>query len=230
MIHELWLVLGSSLIGSLHCASMCGAFSVMSCGTQNKVIHAALYHLGRLISYMSLTVLVFYLSLPLRNVIDSYHIPLISSVLTLILLGVWLYLLIAKVKVNIKMPRAITQVIRKFRSSSAPLFSVTLGLSTSLLPCFWLYGFVAISATQVSLSRAMLFIFTFWLGTIPSLVLVQGFAVKLNWSSKKYLKPLAVALILLLVSMSTVTRIQALMHSQHETVMQPGHSCHDSKE
>jgi hypothetical protein len=47
--------------------------------------------------------------------------------------------------------------------------ALLLGLFTTLLPCGWLYAFVATAAGTGSVPGAMLVMATFWLGTVPVL-------------------------------------------------------------
>jgi len=45
-----------------------------------------------------------------------------------------------------------------------------LGLSTTLVPCGWLYAFVATAAGTGSVISALTVMLVFWVGTLPALV------------------------------------------------------------
>ena len=48
--------------------------------------------------------------------------------------------------------------------------ALLLGLSTTLVPCGWLYAFVATAAGTGSVSSALGVMLAFWAGTLPALV------------------------------------------------------------
>ncbi|QKK06734.1 MAG: sulfite exporter TauE/SafE family protein [Planctomycetota bacterium] len=50
--------------------------------------------------------------------------------------------------------------------------AVVIGLMTTLLPCGWLYAFVATAAGTGSAQFGVLTMFVFWLGTLPVLISV----------------------------------------------------------
>jgi len=52
------------------------------------------------------------------------------------------------------------------------LFPAILGAVTGLLPCGWLYGFLAIALASGGIERSILVMFCFWLGTLPLLSLI----------------------------------------------------------
>ena len=61
-------ILSASLLGSWHCAGMCGPFASFMGTTQRyPVIRQLGYHLGRLTTYLSLAILAFYFSFPIKN-------------------------------------------------------------------------------------------------------------------------------------------------------------------
>ena len=58
------------------------------------------------------------------------------------------------------------------QSAAAPFF---IGLVTTLLPCGWLYTFVALALAAANPLNACLIMFAFWLGTLPVMI-GTGFA------------------------------------------------------
>jgi len=51
------------------------------------------------------------------------------------------------------------------------ILSWFLGILTGLLPCGWLYLFIATAAVSASATNGMVVMSLFWLGTLPYLVL-----------------------------------------------------------
>jgi sulfite exporter TauE/SafE len=59
--------------------------------------------------------------------------------------------------------------------------ALLLGLATTLVPCGWLYAFVATAAGTGGVTTALGVMLAFWLGTLPAL-LAAGFGVKALFS------------------------------------------------
>lgn len=51
---------------------------------------------------------------------------------------------------------------------------LTLGLLTGLLPCGWLYTFVAAAIATKSAASGMICLFLFWLGSVPALTFMSS--------------------------------------------------------
>jgi len=71
-------------------------------------------------------------------------------------------------------PRALqatlTSLLVRFRNESPTVRGAATGLLTTLLPCGWLYVFVATAGGTGHVLDAMLIMFVFWLGTLPMMV------------------------------------------------------------
>ncbi len=187
---------------------MCGAFSVMACGEEKNYFRLGVYQVGRLISYLLLTSLAFTISRPILELTESLGLKWLATGIYISLLIFWIYLLLFHKSGSIKPPAFALNVFRKIRNTKKHTFSFLLGLSTTLLPCIWLYGFVALAATKTHFLESLATITFFWLGTIPSLCLVQIFSIKIQRKMGHYLKPLAVVVILFLSGFSMYSRLQ----------------------
>ena len=74
MIAWCFAVFGASLVGSLHCAGMCGGFVACLCGGPSKVGSAHLaYHAGRGVGYLTLGALAGLLGATLQDSIALIH-------------------------------------------------------------------------------------------------------------------------------------------------------------
>ena len=172
----------ASLAGSLHCAAMCGPFSAAVCGVGadgrvNPLAQVA-YHLGRLVTYLGLAAAAGLLGNALDLAGNAAGIGRISAFVAGALLVVWgvSTLLSARGLVSLKRraPRRLGSllgsVLARVRELPPLPRALVLGLSTTLVPCGWLYAFVATAAGSGGVVPALQILFSFWLGTIPALV------------------------------------------------------------
>jgi sulfite exporter TauE/SafE len=179
-----WLipVFAASLAGSLHCAAMCGPFmgAVVSLGSERRpaALGQAGYHAGRLITYLVLGAASGFLGSALDSGATYAGLGRISAIVAgavLVLSGASaLFASRGVVQLRRRAPRRfgswLGAVLARTRSSRPLPRALVLGLSTTLVPCGWLYAFVATAAGTGRVLPAMSVMFAFWLGTIPALM------------------------------------------------------------
>lgn len=181
-------VFAASLMGSLHCAGMCGAFVAFALGIdgpRNLRMHAALqtsYHLGRLIVYMVLGGLSGSFGYAFDLAGEMMGVQRAAVVLAGAAMVAFGSLTIARIN-GVRLPAApIPAFIRsgaasalRFAVERPPLLRALLtGLFTTLLPCGWLYAFVITAAGSGSAASGALIMGVFWTGTLPVLVALGG--------------------------------------------------------
>ena len=172
-------VLFASLMGSLHCAGMCGPFvTVYSAASssekrqvgQNVVLHAA-YHGGRALTYT----IVGGLGGALGSFIDLAgkaaglaRLAAFGSSVLLVLwgLGIWFPRLHIRSPWDGILGRRLVQL----RKRSPWLRASLLGTLTPLLPCGWFYAFAVTAAGTGSIASGATVMAVFWLGTVPALL------------------------------------------------------------
>lgn len=172
-------VLLASVLGSLHCAGMCGGlvlFAVGADGTLRKQsrLHIA-YHASRGLAYTILG-----LAAGSIGAATDIGTRLNTGVRTsAVIAGVLMVLLgIAALAQNmgligkiIKPPKALQRTAQSAHSrafSLPPLHrAAAVGLLTPLLPCGWLYAFVVVAAGTGSPLFGAAVMAAFWLGTLP---------------------------------------------------------------
>ncbi len=172
-------VFASSLVGSIHCAGMCGPFvAVYSAsgpgGDQRRSSvwgsHAA-YHLARGVGYVALGALGGALGTALNfagRIAGVVQFAAIFCSLLVVLWGASVLFPVLRLRSPVKtlfFPKLI-QLGTKPRVFRASL----LGGLTPLLPCGWLYAFVLTAAGTGSVFAGALVMATFWLGTVPALL------------------------------------------------------------
>ena len=183
----------SSIVGSLHCVGMCTPFAVMAMGPSGSTISVrasrlASYHSGRLITYLVMGTTVALLSSMAKNLIGGGGaIPIIGWAvgLTMILLGITRLIATFGWQMPVKHSRwsqhwtaAIVALRRKYARGPVWLASLLWGISSTLLPCGWLYLFVLAAAAAPSFSSTLAMMIAFWIGTLPLLSSVAW-----GWSS-----------------------------------------------
>lgn len=163
------MILSASFFGSWHCVGMCSPLATIA-ANQRQLI---LYHLGRMISYVSLGALAgligsFFLTSNFRW-LQTLSVLFLS--IALIVIGFFSinnYDVLSQVRFN-KVMTAIFKFQKKFKLNSG----VWIGLFTGLLPCGWLYTFLVSAVTSGSPFAGAFILFLFSLGSIPALSTVS---------------------------------------------------------
>lgn len=174
-------VLIASLLGSLHCAGMCGpfvAFAVSDSGnTPQTRLHLA-YHLGRLATYMLLGAAAGAAGalVDLTSTLAGLQ-PLAMAAAggLMVLFGLLELARVAGLRLKHTRPPVIwTKTVQAGQRVALTLPPVrralAIGLLTTLLPCGWLYAFAITAAgTGAPLTGAVVMA-VFWAGTLPVLI------------------------------------------------------------
>jgi sulfite exporter TauE/SafE len=183
-------VLVASLMGSVHCAGMCGAFvcfyTAGGRGRSDTTGHIA-YNLGRLVSYLTLGAVAGLVGASVDRVGALAGLSRVAAVLSGTLMVAWgLSTLLATRGVRLPgfgqpLPggakNPLGRVLARVRDRSPVVRAAATGLLTTLLPCGWLYAFVAAAAGSGSVTRAMTTMLLFWAGTLP-MMLTAGYGVQ----------------------------------------------------
>ncbi len=170
----------ASLLGSAHCAGMCGPFVAFYTGSEpdpaQRLGRAHLaYNLGRLASYMSLGAVAGTIGAGLDRVGAVTGVARLAAIVAGVVMVLWgASVLLALRGVRVPMMRAprplqnaVSAVVRRAREWPPATRAAATGLMTALLPCGWLYAFVATAAGTGSPLRAAAFMAVFWTGTLP---------------------------------------------------------------
>ncbi|MEM6329843.1 MAG: sulfite exporter TauE/SafE family protein [Planctomycetota bacterium] len=178
-------VLAASILGSLHCAGMCGPFcAVAATGGRNAedawLRHLA-YHGGRLVTYTLLGAAAGALG-ALLNLAST--LAGLQPVALAIAGGLMVAIGLAEVArlrgwrvpvlSGLRVPAPWTRLLRRgqqfaSRQRGAPR-ALIIGLMTTLLPCGWLYAFLVTAAGSGGPLRGAAVMLAFWLGTVPVLL------------------------------------------------------------
>jgi uncharacterized protein len=176
----------ASLLGSLHCAGMCGPFvAFATLRTKDAPLRQhhgswrlqAAYHSGRLLAYLALGVLAGVLGAALNlggSLVGIGRLAGIAAGVLLVVVGAFRLLALYGVKLPPIPFASLLQRAVAFGSGTASRYAPVhrawaIGLLTTLLPCGWLYAFVAVAAGTGNALFGLVVMFAFWLGTVPIL-------------------------------------------------------------
>ena len=234
-------VLGASLLGSVHCAAMCGGFVCMYTGLparhrdataseRRSVAPHVAYNAGRLVSYLVLGTIAGALGSRLDQLGALADIGRLAAIVAGILMAAWgSSTLLAALGVRVPQP-AVPRVVQttlgsallRVRGQSATVRGAVTGLLTTLLPCGWLYVFVATAAGSGRVRDAVLVMLFFWLGTLPMMTAVGLGAQRMFGAFQRRL-PLvsaAAAVVLGLLSMAGKVAVRPVDHAHPAHVVE----------
>lgn len=176
-------VLLASLLGSVHCGAMCSAFACLANGASRR---GPYYHGGRLVAYMVLGAVAGTLGagLDAAGVIANVQrtAALVTSV-ALVLWGLWQLRRLGTTRTFASATAwggTLARLMARTQAWDARTRALAIGLVTGLLPCGWLWAFVATAMGTGSPLRAALVMAVFWTGTVPMLVAVAAGARRLG--------------------------------------------------
>ncbi len=187
MLTLIGAVFVASLVGSMHCAGMCGPFVCFYAGADARAGtwgHLA-YNGGRLVSYLLLGAIAGTLGAGVEHVGAGVGVSRAAGTLAGILMIAWgLVTLLALRGVRVRTPaplegvqRWIAARLRDVRGLPPAGRALTVGLLTTLMPCGWLYAFVITAAGTGSVVGALVVMTVFWVGTLP-MMLAMGAGVR----------------------------------------------------
>jgi sulfite exporter TauE/SafE len=212
-------VLLASLIGSPHCAGMCGGFVCFYAGAGDArrwLAHAA-YNAGRLVSYAALGAIAGASGAGVDRMGAAAGVSRAAAILAGALMVAWgvaaaleaLGLRVRGVGEGALARGGFGAVLRAVRAQPAPLRALVVGLLTTLLPCGFLYVFVATAAATGGAASGALVMAAFWIGTVPVMAGLGVLAQRALGPLRRRL-PLVTATALIVVGLLTLTgRFQA---------------------
>jgi sulfite exporter TauE/SafE len=176
-------VLVASLLGSVHCAAMCGGFVAAYAdgaegGPRRRLGAHVAYNAARLVTYLALGALAGALGRALDLAGNAVGLADAAAIVAGALLLASGLVALAPRSSLVKLrggPQSsasslLGRVLVRFRSAPPVVRATLLGLSSALLPCGWLYAFAALAAGTGSALAGALLMATFWLGTVPMLL------------------------------------------------------------
>jgi len=230
MIAVIGPILAASLLGSPHCAAMCGGFVCFYSGSgHHRWLSHLAYNLGRLISYMTLGALAGLLGAGLDRAGARAGVTSAAAIAAGAFMIAWGtgQLLAARgvrgwdAGLARGAHQVIARVLRSLADQPPAWRALALGLVTTLLPCGFLHVFVATAAGTGSPARGALVMAAFWLGTVPVMATI-GVAAQRLFGPIRARLPFATAVVLIVIGALTLTGKLPLA----AVTMGATHGCH----
>lgn len=218
-------VLLASLLGSVHCAAMCGAFTCLyrpASPQRAWRVHAA-YNAGRLVSYLTLGTLAGTLGSRVNELGHGSSIRFPAAAFAGILMILWAAGTIAAT-LGVRVPvtfapqwaqRLLGHALLAARDATPSARAALLGLLTTLLPCGWLYTFVIVAGSTGGPVAGALVMVAFWAGTVPMMAGIATAASRLLGPVHKRLPLVSAAIVLALGFLSLAGKLQAPIMGEH---------------
>lgn len=206
-------VAAASLLGSLHCAAMCGGFvAVAGEGLDGRArwVSQLTYNGGRLVSYVALGAAAGAIGHAVDLAGSAAGVGRSAALVSGSLMILWgMNALLETQGVRLlrgrwTLPKRLTEALGAVRHLSGAWRGLVLGLVTTLLPCGWLYAFAVTAAGTASPLRGALLMAAFWSGNVPAL-LGLGVALSAVVGRVRRYVPLVSAAVIFCVGLFTVT-------------------------
>lgn len=176
-------VLVSSMLGSVHCAAMCGPLqglyldATLAGGERwrRPLAHAA----GRLGAYATMGAIAGGVGAAVDLAGAMANVQRAAMIVAGAVLVAWGALALASAlgaPVPSLRPRVFQRAVVKIRRRRPTVRAALVGLLSAALPCGWLWAFVVVAAGTASILGGMLVMGAFWLGTVPMMVGLGAFA------------------------------------------------------
>ncbi len=239
-METLFPVFIASLIGSPHCAVMCGGFAAACSTTTSR--NSVFYHCGRAISYTFLGLLAGYAGKTLNSQFSFTGFTNVTALIIAIILIYWgLRQLVAPgyLSASASPPSFLTSVLSKIykNAGAASGSAFLLGIASAFLPCGWLYSYVGIAASSGDAFRGALIMFIFWLGTVPILATITSFSKIVTQSLGKHASKIT-AFLFIFAGIASLSIHLGLInipmhnhshHSEHTMTTKPDTTSQDHK-
>lgn len=225
-----WVSFVAGVGGSLHCVGMCGGLVAASCGDSKDVVR---YQVGRLLGYLflglaagSLGALFNFSSLP-------RYVSFAPGIFIGILFVFWGIQNWRGKKAEVPTPKFLTKIYSKLfhrfvRNNTNFTRAFFVGLFSIMLPCGLLYGVAIGTLATQHMHEALLSMFFFWLGTVPSMVVAPSVVRGILRPLKRAL-PRVYAVSLIVIGVMTVSlRLSGIHHAQAAAPSEEAkvHRCH----
>lgn len=159
---------------------MCGGFVCLYAGETRSALSHVAYNGGRLVSYLFAGAIAGLLGSALDQAGVLLGVARLAAIASGVLLVLWGASLALKA-LGVRLPsgegpsvaqRLLGPLLAQTRTRSATVRAGAIGLLSTLLPCGWLYAFVASAGGTGDAASAMLVMFVFWAGTLPAMLAV----------------------------------------------------------
>lgn len=165
------------LVANFHCVGMCGGITM---AVAKSFWQNLSYQVGRLCGYLAVALIIPIMGLTIFDLKSNPYLMLFSGV-SIGLIFIWMGLKRVFNLSNLKFAALISTKLHTLNAKLWPklsknignrplLFNFSIGGLSVLLPCGLLWAMLALAISATSPALAALFVFFFWLGTLPGLL------------------------------------------------------------
>jgi sulfite exporter TauE/SafE len=214
---------------------MCGGFVCFYTGSANgtdtpSLQAHAMYNVGRLTSYLALGAIAGAIGAGVTSLGALAGVRQGATIVAGTLMIAWAIstlaaqrgMRIGQLRAPLAWQRALGHLLHGVRTQPLATRAWLTGLLTTMLPCGWLYVFVATAGGSGSVQAGVLTMAVFWLGTVPALLAVGLGAQRLFGPLRARLPVVSAAVVLLMGLWS----ISGRFSMQHTNTRSPGHMDH----
>ena len=211
-------VFASSLLGSVHCAGMCGPLVAAYAGMpgseapwRKRAISHGAYSAGRLTAYLALGSLAGAFGAAIDHAASFAGITRAAAIVSGTLIALWgLHAFLAavgwrvpRIEAPARLKRLLGVAMRAVAARPPAARAAILGLASALLPCGWLYAFVVTAGGTGSALRGAVVMAVFWAGTLPVMLAFGEAVSRLSGPLRRHV-PATCALVLMILGLWTV--------------------------
>jgi uncharacterized protein len=220
-------VLVASLLGSVHCGAMCGAFACLANGGAQRGVW---FHGGRLLSYLTLGVLAGSAGAGLNRAGAMANMQRTATAVASVALIVWGVVQLHRATrarrtgTGAAWGGVIGRQLARTAHWEPHARATAIGVMTGLLPCGWLWAFLATAMGTGGPWKAAAVMAVFWIGTVPMLLAVAAGARRLG-PLARIRWPVASATLVLLIGLGELAAhvlsaaSDTTAHTAHATSM-----------
>ncbi|MGV6814710.1 MAG: sulfite exporter TauE/SafE family protein [Phycisphaerales bacterium] len=211
-----------SVLGSLHCAGMCGGLMFFALGSDqsddedgttrkhSKVKLQCAYHGGRLVTYTILGIIAGFIGQAIDfggGYLGIQRGAMMFAGIMMVGFGVITIARMQGIRIkHLGVPASLRRLIERAQRAAFGLDAfkraLMIGLLTTLLPCGWLYAFAFLAAGTASPIWGGVTMAAFWMGTLPVMVSL-GAGIQLVSSKINLRLPIITSLAVIVVGVMT---------------------------
>ncbi len=214
----------AGLLGSVHCAAMCGSFACLASRSAARggaaLVGGSAYNLGRLAAYSTLGAMAGMAGAGLDHAGTVAGLARPAAIVAGSLLVLWgVATLLASLGVRVPalaVPPALAErvgaALRAAQRRPPAVRGFAVGALSAALPCGWLYAFVATAAAAGSAARGATVMAAFWLGTVPMMTVVAVGAQRMLGPVRTRLPILTALLLVIIGTLTAAGRFGGMAH------------------
>jgi uncharacterized protein len=198
---------------------MCGGFVAVTSQCGRARYSLTYYHLGRLITYLVLGITAGLFGSGVDQIGEKFGIFRLAAIVSggLMILSAVTIFLGKPTTFSALIPEKLWHLPKHWLAANdrtRERSGFFIGLSSTLLPCGWLYTYVAVAAASATPLSGALIMFIFWLGTLPLLLTFGSLTHFISLPLRKYL-PKVTALLMLIAGAAAISGHLGFMSFGH---------------